>query len=177
MAAPGRNFNRYQYETSPRKLQPKEEPQRLPNKPKKSSTSSKKTKQEETNKSNVSVAKKRFKLVTYLVVGFAILYAIGFRNSQINEAFSQKQKLEKEISQVKKENEQLEVSIQNSLNLSQIEALAKEKLGMQKLTSKQTIYIDLPKKDYVESGSEEVKIEESTSFVDSIIDFVKNIFK
>ena len=75
-----------------------------------------------------------------------------------------KQALEKQISQIKKENEQLEVSIQNSLNLSQIETLAKEKLGMQKLTSKQTIYIDLPKKDYVESGSEEVKIEEMQDY-------------
>ena len=48
---------------------------------------------------------------------------------------------------------------------------------MQKLTSKQTIYIDLPKKDYVESGSEEVKIEENAGLLDSIINYLKNIFK
>ena len=48
---------------------------------------------------------------------------------------------------------------------------------MQKLTSKQAIYIDLPKKDYVESGSEEVKIEENTNWLDSIINYIKNIFK
>jgi len=177
MAATGRSYNRYQYETSPRKLQPIEEPQRIPNKHKKSSTISQKRKQEEVAKAKTLSAKSKAKVVFYLVAGFIVLFAIGYRNSQINEAFTEKQRLEKQISQVKKENEQLEVSIQNSLNLSQIEALAKEKLGMQKLTSKQTIYIDLPKKDYVEAGSEEVKIEEKSDFLDSIITYIKNIFK
>ncbi len=176
MAAPGRSYNRYQYETSPRKLQPKEEPQRKPNKPKKSSTASKKNIQEDVAKANKLARQTKVKLVFYLVVGFALVYAIGFRNSQINEIFAKKQSVEKEISQVKKENEQLEVSIQNNLNLGQIEALAKEKLGMQKLTSQQTTYINLPKKDYIEPGSEEVKIEENESFFDSIINYIKNIF-
>ena len=177
MPAPGRSYNRYQYETSPRKLQPKEQPQRIPNKPKKSSTASKKNKQEEVVKKASSAVHTKVKMVVYLVVGFAVLFAIGYRNSQINETFAKKQSVEREISQVKKENEQLEVSIQNNLNLSQIEALAKEKLGMQKLTSQQTIYIDPPKKDYVEPGSEEVKIEENENFFDSIINFITNIFK
>ena len=177
MSAPGRSYNRYQYETSPRKLQPKEKPQRLPNKPKKSSTASKKSKQEEVTKTTKLARQGKIKLVAYLAFGFIVLFAIGYRNSQISEAFSKKQQLERQISQVKKENEQLEVSIQNSLNLSQIEALAKEKLGMQKLTSQQTIYIDLPKKDYIEPGSEEVKIEEDTGFFESIIKYIKNIFE
>ncbi len=177
MAAPGRSYNRYQYETSPRKLEPVIEPQRLPRTPKKPSTASKKNKQEQVAKAKKIAAKTKAKMVTYLVVGFGVLYAISFQNSQINEAFTKKQSLERKISQVKKENEQLEVSIQNSLNLSQIEALAKERLGMQKLTNKQTIYIDLPKKDYVEAGSKEVKIEENEGFLDSIINYIKNIFK
>ena len=141
MAAPGRSYNRYQYETSPRKLQPKEEPQRLPNKPKKSSTVSKKSKENEIAKEVKLARQTKIKVVVYLVVGFALVYAIGFRNSQINETFAKKQSIDSQISQVKKENEQLEVSIQNSLNLSQREALAKEKVGMQKLTSQQTTYI------------------------------------
>ena len=63
------------------------------------------------------------------------------------------------------------------MNLSQIEALAKEKLGMQKLTSKQTVYIDLPKKDYVESGTEEIIVVEEQNTLKGIIEFIKNIFK
>ena len=174
MAANGR----YQYETSPRKLEPiKKVPQKKPNMPKKDNTKNDKQKQEELAKAKQEETKKKAKMVFYLVLGFAVLFAIGYRNSQINEAFTEKQDLEKQISQIKKENEQLEVSIQNSLNLSQIEALAKEKLGMQKLTSKQTVYIDLPKKDYVESGTEEIKLEEKQNALTGIIEFVKNIFK
>lgn len=173
MAANGRSYSRYQYETSPRKLEPTKVPQRKPYIPKKSSTKSEK---KEIAKAKAEETKKKAKMVFYLVLGFAVLFAIGYRNSQINEAFTEKQNLEKQISQVKKENEQLEVSIQNSLNLSQIEALAKERLGMQKLTNKQTIYIDLPKKDYIEAATEEVVIEDEQNLLESIIKFVKNIF-
>lgn len=174
MATNGRNYNKYQYETSPRKVEPIKQPQRKPYIPKKSSTRNIKIKQEE---QNIQLAKKKAKMVFYLVAGFAVLFAIGYRNSQINEAFTKKQTLEKQISQLQKENEQLEVSIQNSLNLSQIEALAKEKLGMQKLTGSQTNYIDLQKKDYIEAGSEEIILDEnSQNILERIITYIKNIF-
>ena len=46
------------------------------------------------------------------------------------------------------------------MNLNNIEQAAKSLLGMQKLSSKQTVYINLPKEDYVEQRTEEVIIEE-----------------
>ena len=55
------------------------------------------------------------------------------------------------------------------MNLNTIEKLAKEKLGMQKLTNKQTVYVSLPKKDYVESATEEVVIEEEENWFTKII--------
>lgn len=177
MAVNGQGYSRYQYETSPRKLEPTKVPQKKPYPPKKTSTKSDKQKQEEISKARNADAKKKAKMVFYLVLGFSVLFAIGYRNTQINEAFTEKQNLEKQISQVKKENEQLEVNIQNSLNLTQIEALAKEKLGMQKLTSKQTVYIDLPKKDYIEPASEEIVMtEEKHGVIGTIIEIVKKIF-
>ena len=99
---------------------------------------------------------------------------ISYRNSQINEKFSKVQTLKRELSAVQKENEQLKVSIENSLNLNNVEKVAKEKLGMQKLTNKQTIYITLPKKDYVESASEEVIIEKDKNWFEQIIDKIFN---
>ena len=75
---------------------------------------------------------------------------------------------------IQKENEQLKVSIENSLNMSNIEKVAKEELGMVKLTSKQTVYISLPKKDYVESASEKVVIEEQKSWFSELIDKILN---
>lgn len=93
---------------------------------------------------------------------YCIIYhviTISYRNSQINESFNQVQNLKKQLALLEKENEQTKVNIENSQNLSFIEQEAKTKLGMQKLTNKQTVYISLPKKDYVESATEEVKIE------------------
>ena len=84
------------------------------------------------------------------------------------------QDLKKELSSLEKENEQLKVNIENSLNLNTIEKLAKERLGMQKLTNKQTIYVNLPKKDYVESASEEVVIEEQKNWFEKIVDRIFN---
>ena len=105
---------------------------------------------------------------------FVLLLTISYRNSQINEKFNQVQTLKRELSSLKKENEQLEVSIENSVNLNTIEKQAKEKLGMQKLTNKQTVYVSLPKKDYVESASEEVVIEKEKNWFEKFVDKIFN---
>ncbi len=82
--------------------------------------------------------KNQFKLTLFVIAIFGILLTISYRNSQINEEFTEMQNLKQELASLQKENEQLRVSIENGLNLSNIEKLAKEKLGMQKLTNKQT---------------------------------------
>ena len=103
-----------------------------------------------------------------------LLLTISYRTSQINEKFSQIQTLKTELASLQKENEQLEVSIENGLNLNNIEKEAKEKLGMQKLTNKQTVYVQLPKKDYVEPASEEVVIEKEKNWFEQLIDKIFN---
>ena len=104
------------------------------------------------------------------------MFFIIFRNSQISEAFSKIQTLKNQIATIEKENDQLEINIQNSVNLQTIEQAAKEKLGMQKLTSKQTVQINLPKKDYTEPRTEQVIIEQNQNWFDKIIEKIKNIF-
>ena len=99
---------------------------------------------------------------------------ISYRNSQINEKFNDVQNLKKELSSLQKENEQLRVSIENGVNVNTIEKLAKEKLGMEKLTSKQTIYINLPKQEYTESESEKVVIEDDKNWFEKLIDSIFN---
>lgn len=158
---------RYEYGTSPRKLEPEI--------PKKKQPQKKKLKiVEDLPKQDVKISKqqkKRQTKMTLLVMAiFAVLLTISYRNSQINEKFDHVQNLKKELSTIQKENEQLEVSIQNSVNYNTIEKLAKEKLGMQKLTNKQTVYVALPKKDYVEPASEEVVMEDEKNWLEQIID-------
>ena len=142
--------NRYQYETSPRKLKPEYEPikKRYP----KNSTA-RKTRVETKSKAKPKTKRKlkmQVKVLGYVAVGFIILFAISYRNSIINEKFSEIKSLQSDLAQVEKENEQLEVNIENNLNLQTIEQSAKEMLGMQKLENSQTVYVNLPKQDYVE---------------------------
>lgn len=154
-------YNGYQYETSPRKLQPEYEPYRKQANPyKKKKTSTIKKVNKGSNKKVKAKLKPRAKLVLYIAIGFAILFGISYRNSLITESFNEKEALKKDLSSIQKENEQLKVNIESSLNLNNIEQMAKEKLGMQKLTNNQKIYVNLPKKDYIEIASEEVVIEE-----------------
>ena len=170
-----RNFNKYQYETSPRKLEPEYTPIKNPYKSKKSTA--KKTNSKKEKQKLKEIKQKKRRAINYLTVGFLVLFAICYRNSKIDENFAKLQALKEEFSEVKKQNVQLEVSIENGLNLNNLEQEAKEQLGMQKLNPKQTIYVTLPKTDYIEPAAEEVIIEEQNSGVKGIMNKVLGIFK
>ena len=75
---------------------------------------------------------------------------------------------------VQKTNEQLQVSIESSLNLSNVEKAAKKKLGMKKLDNNQKVFVALPKKDYTETTTEDIQTEEETSWFKSMMN---KIFK
>lgn len=169
-----RNFNKYQYETSPRKLEPEYTPIKNPYKKKK--TTAKKV--QKTNKNKVNEIKKRkIRAIKYIAIGFVIIFGISLRNSQIDENFAKIQDLKSELAEIQKENAQLEIAIENGMNLNNLEQEAKTQLGMQKLNSKQTTYMVLPKSDYIEPASEQVVIEEKDSPLNVIINTIKNIFK
>ena len=119
-------YQGYQYETSPRKLQPEYEPRKNPYEKKKSSTQN--VKKAKNNKQAKKHLKPKVKLVIYIAVGFAILFAISYQNSLITESFNQKESLKKNLSAIEKENEQLKVNIEKSLNLNNVEQSAKEML-------------------------------------------------
>ena len=162
-------YNRYQYETSPRKLEPEydfgKEKSRVVKKVSK-----------DTHKKEKRKLKVKAKVVLGVFIGFLVLFAICYRDSQITEIFNKKENLKKQLSTAQKENEQLKISIENSLNLNTVEQLAKERLGMQKLNNKQKIYVSLEKKDYIEQAAEEIVLDEDVSLWDKIFNtlFGKN---
>jgi cell division protein FtsL len=163
--------SRYEYGTSPRKLEPDIQRKRKTQKQKIKVV-------EDLPRQEIRISKeqknRQIKLTLTVVAIFIALLTISYRNSQINEKFNQVQTLKKELSSLQKENEQLKVSIENSVNLNTIEKQAKEKLGMQKLTNKQTVYVSLPKKDYVESASEEVILEKEKNWFEQFVDKIFN---
>ena len=134
---PNSRYSGYQYETSPRKIKPEYEPQQKKknsnktgnNNKNKTSTAKKKTTSANTKrKKHVN---SQVKVVSYVLLGFVILLAISYRNSLITESFNKKEQLKSDLAVIEKENQQLEVNIQNSLNLSNIEKAAKENSAKQ----------------------------------------------
>ena len=117
------------------------------------------------------------KVVVYIALEFIVLFAISYQNSLITESFNEKEALKKNLATIEKENEQLKVNIENSLNLTNIEQLAKERLGMQKLDNSQKVYINLDKKDYVQSATEEVVIEQEKTWWEKIIEVLTQNIK
>lgn len=163
--------SRYEYSTSPRKLQPEYSPNRKNKKAKISVVKDTSRQQVKMTKEEMHIRKR---VVLLVIAIFVILLTVSYRNSQINEKFSEVQNLKKELATLQKENEQLKVNIENSLNLNNVEKIAKEKLGMQKLTNRQTLYVSLPKKDYVEAATEEVKKEEDKNWFQNLVDSLYN---
>lgn len=118
----------------------------------------------------------KLKIIMFLITGFSVLFAISYQNSLINESFNKKEQYKREMEALSKTNQQLAVSIENSLNLNNIENVAKEKIGMQKLSNNQKIYVSLPKVDYVAPAAEQIIIEEDRGFFNKIVKgFTKSI--
>lgn len=158
----------YQYETSPKKLDPQYEYAKKP-----------KTQKEtyDANGQKKTQSKYNYKPVLYLIVGFIMLFTISYRNSQINEIYNKKENLKVQLAEIKKENEQLKVNIESSLNLSSIEKIASEQLGMQKLTNDKKIFVNLQKKDYVEPATEEIIVDKNTSVLEKILNALTEVIQ
>ena len=186
---PGRQYS-YQYETSPRKIKPdynkpqKNAPQynkpKTKNKVKPKGKQSKKQvdknqKQEDLKKQNILIAKTKLSVFFKCVLLFLIVFFMIFMNTRLSESITQIQKLKAQITELQKENDQLAINIENNINLNNIEQAAKELLGMQKLSNRQTLYINLPKTDYIEPRTEVVIIEEKEPIVDNNVINIGNI--
>lgn len=171
-----RNFNKYQYETSPRKLEPEYAPKKNTYKGKKSTAKKPDIKKVKTSKKAKQEKSKEKQTIKYIIFGFALLFAMCYQNAKIDESFEKVQDIKKELAAIEKENSQLELELESNLNLGNIEQQAKEILGMQKLTNKQIVYVNFEKDDHVEAAAESVKIT-NESFFTKAINTIKKLFK
>ena len=144
----------YEYETSPKKLKPRE-------KAKKSGIDFEKQyrRNEEQRRNSIKLEKKKHNENVALILAiFLMLLTVSYRSSLINEKFNEIQDRKDNLAAIMKTNNQLEVSIEGSLNLGNIEQEAQEKLGMQRLNNAQKVYITLDKKDYTKAGTDKIDI-------------------
>lgn len=160
--------NNYMYETSPRKLKPEYNP---PTKKINKGEVQKKQNKSKTKTVN-NLRKNKMKCIFGLIIMFSVLFTVSYRNAQISENYTKLKNQEKELSTLQKENGQLKVAIENSLNLGEIEQKAKEELGMQKATTKQTRYVNLPKKDYIEVASEQIDMSTNENLIERIYNYI-----
>lgn len=164
---------RYQYETSPRKLQPEYEPIKTEY-PKKSTarTNNKKKKYKKKVKASLKV-----KCIFYVLIAFSMLFTKCYRNSLIDEKHAEIKSLEGEIALLQKENDQIEANIESSLNLNNIEKEAVEILGMQKLSKDQIVYVNLPKTDFVETSSDEIEKQQQQNWIEKVVNTILSKIK
>ena len=163
---------RYQYETSPRKIRTDYEPVKK-KVVKKNYTTKSNTSKKSTTKMKTA---KKLKIVLFVLIGFLAFFTISFRNAMIDSKYAEIKKLKNNLALVEKENEQLQAGIESHLNLKTIQEEAETQLGMKALSNDQIKYVNLPKTDYIEAGSEEVQIEEDSYFT-KILNFIKNFIK
>ena len=118
---------KYQYGTSPRKLEP-DYTRKTSQKPKRKPLKVVKELPRQQIQISKEQRKKQMKTTVTVVGLFLLLLTISCRNSQIDRQFDQIQDQKKQLAALQKENEQLKVSIENSVNISNIEKVAKEEL-------------------------------------------------
>ena len=93
--------SRYQYETSPRKLQPEYE--QIQKKYPKKSTIKKSNVNKKSRQQEKKHVKNKVKVMLYVAIGFIILFAISYRNSVINEKFSEIKSLKTNLAGIEKD--------------------------------------------------------------------------
>ena len=162
-------YNRYQYETSPRKIKPEYEPIKRTYPKKSTARNTKKDEQKKPKKINQA------KAIMYIAIGFVTLFVISYRYAVIDKTYSNLKEKNTELAAIEKETAQLEANIESDLKLTTIEEEAKEQLGMQKLTAEQKVYVSLPKTDYVETSSDE--LEDSNTSSNWIMQIINKIIE
>ncbi len=93
-------------------------------------------------------------IVLTALVAFAVCMGIVVQYSLVNASFMEKKKLEGQLAEILKQNEQLEVKIEGATNMKTISEEAKEQLGMQKVDNQQKVYVDLDKSDYIKPSND-----------------------
>lgn len=154
----------YEYETSPRKLEPDYQTNI---RKKKKTVVKRKTNTKAQTRNNI-------KTIFEVVLGFAILLLISYRYSVVNASFNEKENLKSQLVELKKQNEQLQVSIEQQMNINKIEQEAKEKLGMQKLDNSQKVYVSLDKEDYIEAPINNIETQKTETWWSKLL---KDLFK
>ena len=148
-----------------RKILPKEEPKRRVNTAvRRNSLNQNSIKRQQEQK------KKNAHMVAFILCGFTMAIIITYRFSLINEKNLEVQNLKSELETVSSEAATSQIEVDQNTDLNAIEAYAKQQLGMTKADSSQTVYID------TSELVNEIQVNQESTFLDKIINYIKDIF-
>lgn len=93
----------------------------------------------------------RRKLALYMAVFFVALFAILFRYVRIYDLHSDVASQTEKLETIRMENEQTRLSIENMTDKTKIQEYAETQLGLQKIVSTQTVYLNPTKENYMQN--------------------------
>lgn len=163
----------YQYETSPRKIEPEYEPVRKKSTNKKRNISTQKstvkTKYQLQREKKKVERKNHAKQILIVLSLFGMLLAVSYREIHIMEMFNNKKDMENQLALIEKENGQVEKDIrsqESKLDWNTIKQKATNELGMREATK---INVELKRADNVEKEEKLIK-EDDTSLLEKIVE-------
>ena len=109
--------------------------------------------------------------MTGTLVVFAALFLAVYSTMQVSQLTEEATRLQRGIDSLAEQEALLITQHENKISIAEIERIAKEELGMEKLTREQITYIDLSGDDYVIRGGET----ESHGFLQDIWRFVMSL--
>lgn len=125
-----------------------------------------------TKKRNAVTTKQKAKTSSIGVILFVFSMALilVYRYNVINEKNLETQKLAADLTKIESALVTSQIEVEQNTDLNQIEAYAKQKLGMQKPDKNQTIYIDTSKDNNL------VEVQSDTTFLQNITASISNFF-
>lgn len=106
-----------------------------------------------------------------IIFVFSMIMLITYRYNIISEKNLVSQKLKSNLDSAEANLLTAKIAVDQNTNLDEIEAYAKQKLGMQKPTSNQTVYVD------TSNITQVVEVNENLGVIEKIIHYMKETLK
>ncbi len=129
-------------------------------------------------KKSLHSRKSSVRVISSVMVMLAVAFLILYRYSVIVEQNEQISDLKSQYEELADANKRLQVTIDSSLNLANIEEIAINRLGMRKPEKYQTVYINVTGDDYAEvTSSPQASNSRANQFYATIIQTLGNVLE
>lgn len=132
-------------------------------------------KRQQTRQNKKAAFIKRLRLCATFALVFAVAFGILFANAVVIEKASAVNDMQNQLSELTEENNQMRMDIEKNLDLSKIEEIAINELGMKRPDKYQVVYVNVEQSNYAEVSEEQKKGSGLSAFKESIGQFMEYI--